>query len=171
MGNVRINDQAHEKLKQLAAEKSFSLAQYLERIIEYFHRTGKDPSNMNRDTVQILEKLEGIEARLNHTSVMTESVSQTDTPDIIRILEGYSTQLFEDPISCPVCKVPFSTTTFQYVPPNLVCRCGFALKIRFGDQYLQNLDILTLLAGGITREIPGIGRLSLETTTHQLLRQ
>ena len=154
----------------MAEGVSLPLAQYLEKAIEYFHQTGKDPRKKDQDTTLILQELRQLKTYFEAEKAPSISENGSSPGQILMdTLDGFSKKLFDEPICCPSCQYPFSPKTFAYQPPNLVCNnCGFELKVRFGNTYLQNLDILVLLYGGTTRDIPGIGVLKLDGS-HKLV--
>ena len=166
----------HKRLVRLADGKAMSIKDYIETVVNYFYQTGLDPQDLNDSghskmllTVsQRLDFLVGFarEQESRHIVPLKEMVSllseqltsngHAPPPDTRTEVNELIRELYSEGIVCPACGQP---QRFRFADPVLVCQhagCDYQLQIVFGNVVLEELDVLNLLTGGISRHFDGI---------------
>lgn len=171
---ISMRKETHAQLKLLAGKKGISMMAYLEILIDYVKRSGLD-----------------IEAPLDHQPNKQLASIKKQTDHLVRVIKSLETKTlgplcesifglersllasatWEKELTCPSCHKPYHTFSIQET--KWECNnCHYQIRRVFGQLILNEVDLLTLIGGGMTRWLSSIplpsgeaiaGRLYLET--------
>lgn len=148
-----IGKDTHGRLKALARGAQMPITTWLDRVVGYFFQMGLHPDDLgshgeNKAVQQIKKQVDTL-LRLvkaqekKHLMPISETILEMNYQ-----LQQVGTWV---DVSCPKCQGDYRE--FAREGKFLICgRCEFRLRLLFGNMRLEELDIVTLLGGGMTRE-------------------